>query len=238
MTSYIIHLARAVERAPNVARLQGILPGPVHMLDAVDARALTGDLGARRRLHFPPYPFALRPAEIACLHSHRLAWKTILEGPDDTALVVEDDCTFDPVRFPAALSLARAQATPESYIRFPIRTIERPAEELAQDGATRLFRPQVTGLGAQAQLVGRAAAARLLEATQRFDRPVDTLLQMTWITGQTMHCVLPSGVSEISREIGGSTIGTRLSPGARLGREIARPLYRLALRATARVRAP
>ena len=51
---------------------------------------------------------------------------------------------------------------------------------------------------------------------------------------RTDRDLLPSGVSEISGALGGSTIGARMGPGAKLYREIARPLYRLALRAAAR----
>lgn len=41
MKFLIIHLARAVQRAENVALLQSRLPGAVEVVDAVDARQLT-----------------------------------------------------------------------------------------------------------------------------------------------------------------------------------------------------
>ena len=67
-----------------------------------------------------------------------------------------------------------------------------------------LMQPHAVGLGMQMQLVTREAAELILEKTVIFDRPVDTYLQMSW---EHRSCrilaISPSGVGEMSRDLGG-----------------------------------
>ena len=83
------------------------------------------------------------------------------------------------------------------YIQFPVRQVHtrtrifRTSEGLANIG---LAKPRVFPLGAQAQLVSRTAAERLLEATQRIDSPIDRLLQLRNISGQPACSAIPSGL--------------------------------------------
>ena len=72
-----------------------------------------------------------------------------------------------------------------------------------------LLEPLVVPLGMRAQLVSRAAADRLPAATGRIDRPVDTFLQLRETSGVRVFTAWPTGVSEISSELGGSTIHSR-----------------------------
>lgn len=237
MKFFIIHLARAKQRKSNVERLRKLVPGDAKIINAVDARELldTERVIASSR-NFPPYPFRLRPAEIACFMSHRKAWSLIAEGSDAGAMILEDDVELTEPEFGAAFSLSQTHAGEEDFVRFPHKKREKHKKILAQVGATDLFEPSICGLGMVAQFVGRSAAVRLLKATEIFDRPVDTMLQMTWLTKQTTLSVWPSGVSEISRDIGGSTIGERKSVGGKIYRELARPAYRLALCSALRLR--
>ena len=79
-----------------------------------------------------------------------------------------------------------------------------------------------------AQIVTFDAAKRLLERTTRFDRPVDTYLQLRWQHGVRILTLWPNGVREISSRLGGSLIQEK-SNGDRLRRELLRPLYRAKL---------
>ena len=92
--AFIIHLARAKARRPQVERILSACPVPAHVIDAVDGRALsTEELQAaytRRSLHAPRYPFALSVGEIGCFLSHRKAWQAILDAGLDAGLVIED----------------------------------------------------------------------------------------------------------------------------------------------------
>lgn len=233
MKFYIIHLARATARRSNVDRLIDTLPGEVEVLDAVDAQTLDPSEMARyvpRNGLFPPYPFALRPAEIACFLSHRKAWSQIAEADAPGAMIIEDDVLINRAQFDPALALVEENCTAGDAVRFSMKDREKPAQVTADQGGVRLFTPKLPGLGMQAQFIGREAAKRLLAATEQFDRPVDTTLQMWWHVGVRPLSVYPCGVTEISGSTGGSLIGRPdQGPGAKLLREVKRPLYRMGL---------
>ncbi|MBT8457441.1 MAG: glycosyltransferase family 25 protein [Rhodobacteraceae bacterium] len=237
LAAFIIHLDRATDRAPQVARLTEVLPVTAEVLPAVDARAALPEEMARhdRSLGLaPPYPFALSDTEVAVFLSHRKAWAEIVQRGLDGALIVEDDVEIDAPVFQTAFDLALSDFAPDHYIRFPQKDRERPGAVLAEDGNTRLIRPAEVALGMQAQLVGAGAAQRLLDWSVRFDRPVDTALQLTWETGVEMRSVWPSGVSDISHALGGSTLKKRRGGMARLSAEWQRYRYRSALNRLAR----
>jgi GR25 family glycosyltransferase involved in LPS biosynthesis len=227
--SFIIHLERAEGRKTQVAQLQSCLPQPVETLPAVDGVAMSSadrSTAYRRGLHRPRYPFVLRDAEIGTFLSHRRAWSEIISRGLDFALIVEDDIALNPAEFARAHALACAHVTEHGYVRFPWFAKEVPRTEIVRDADCSLFSPRRIGLGMLAQLVSRNAAQKLLSVTEAFDRPVDTLLQMHWVTGLRPLVVWPSGVSEVSQTLGGSTIAQRKSPAQAIWREIMRPIYR------------
>ena len=232
----VIHLERATARAGQVARLIGALPFPGEVLPAVDARAPGGlPAGHDPALSLEPrYPFPLTDVEVAIFHSHRRAWSRIVEAGWDGALILEDDATLDPEAFPAALEIAREAFAPDRFIRLPIKDREAGGEVVAERGGLRVVRPAVIALNLQAQLVGREAAERLLAASARFDRPVDTWLQMRWVHGVDILSVWPTGVGEASGDLGGSTQKKRRGTLARISAEIARSRYRRRIAALSR----
>ncbi|MCE2523670.1 MAG: hypothetical protein J4F49_10720 [Rhodobacteraceae bacterium] len=71
--------------------------------------------------------------------------------------------------------------------------------------------------------MSRTAAERLLEATQRIDRPIDCFLQ-------SIYSVIPSGVGEISQELGGSTIHAKDQQVSWAEREFKRFAYWMKVR--------
>jgi GR25 family glycosyltransferase involved in LPS biosynthesis len=95
----------------------------------------------------------------------------------------------------------------------------------------KLFTPRIPGLQTTAQLVGRNAATRLLQASGVLDRPVDSFVQMHWITGQPVQAILPNGCSERKFEGAGSTVQKK-SRGffTKLVRDWKRGSYRAAVR--------
>ncbi|WP_163268066.1 glycosyltransferase family 25 protein [Chelativorans alearense] len=229
LKAFIIHLKRAVERRPQVERLVAALPIPAEIVDAVDGECLdVAEAGKvyRPRLHNPRYPFRLSKSEIACFLSHRKAWQAIVDQELDAGFVVEDDVELDEF-FPRSFASALACLEPEDFVRFPFRADREAGPELFNDGKTRIIAPSPVGLGMVAQLVGRSAARHLLAATQRFDRPVDTTVQMKWVTGVAPKSVVPGGVHEISRKLGGSMIRRKKTVPDKLRHEILRPLYRI-----------
>ncbi len=233
--SFIIHLKRAEERAAQVAALAEALPDPVETVAAVDGRAGEGgtEVYDRGLGWKPAYPFPLNDTEIAVFRSHRRAWARIVESRVMAGLVVEDDVEVAAEPFRAAMALAVTHMRPDLVIRLPQKPRETGAV-LAQAGGAKLILPDVAGLGMQATLVGRIAAAKLLRATARFDRPVDVVLQMVWETGVEVHSLWPTGVRDISGALGGSTLKKRKGLAARARAEWARMRFRRALAEAAR----
>jgi len=225
--AFIIHLDRARERNQHIVSLQNSIPMATQIIEAIDSDTLDHAAIAavyRRRLHRPYYPFRLSACEIACFLSHRKAWQAIVDLKLEAALVMEDDVALT-AEFAAILAFARQHITAKSFIRFPFRCSEKGTVE-AQTAHIRLIRPTPVGLGQVAQIIGYDAARQLLAATRYFDRPVDTLLQLFWITGVRPYSLLPGGVSEISAQLGGSTLKKQRKFKEKLYREIMRPLYR------------
>jgi GR25 family glycosyltransferase involved in LPS biosynthesis len=240
---FVIHLARAVQRRPQVETLRGALPMPVHIVDAVDGRAMTPAETAavcRPRLYRPRYPFALGAGEIGCFLSHRKAWREIVERGLDAGLIVEDDVAVDTETFSRLLELVRTVAGPGDFIRFPQKLRGETGPVIASgDGGLSIIEPATPAFGMVMQIVGRDAAARLLELTETFDRPVDAVLQMRWLHGLRILSARPTVTTEISRELGGTLAqSSRKSLYGTLAREIRRPLYRGAVRLGNRLFAP
>lgn len=232
--TFIIHLPRSTARRPQVDHLLNASPYRAEVLDAVDGSALTKtqqtDCYSATPLHRPHYPFALNTGEIGCFLSHRAAWQRILDEDLEAALILEDDVQIEFDVFRKSLALAETHVKDLGYIQFQVRALKGNFEVFAEDGNSQLVCPVVTPLRTSAQLVSAKAAAHLLEITARFDRPVDTTLQMHWMTGLRLACAIPSGVSDRTAETGGSTISNRPPLWQKARREIMRKLYRRAVK--------
>jgi GR25 family glycosyltransferase involved in LPS biosynthesis len=234
LKAFIIHLERSAQRRPQVERLRAALPCASEILDATDGARLTPDELARayvRQAQRPRYPFGLNRAEIGVFLSHRAAWRRILAEGLDYALVFEDDCEIDAAAFARTCALARETRALWSYALAPSNKTRLRGGTLAQGQGVALIRPDNPPLRAIAQFVTADAARKLLAVTEPFDRPIDTFLQMSWVTGVELLALTPSGVRDASAALGGSTIQARSKPlGQRLAREIGRPLYRAQVR--------
>ena len=237
----IIHLKRATDRQKQVEWIQEQCPVPAEVVDAIDGVKLDADTVKtvyNNSLHKPHYPFKLQAAEIACFLSHRKCWQTILEENLDAALILEDDVKLDCDIFYPAFELAIQNFTLDDYFRFPIKCREVAVATRSATSTHELIVPRVIGLGMQGQLVGQSAARTLLEKTHTFDRPVDTFLQMAWLTDVWPISVYPAGISETSAQLGGSLISKPKSWRETLRREILRPLYRRKLATLAMSNSP
>ncbi|KAA6405741.1 glycosyl transferase [Candidatus Tokpelaia sp.] len=232
LPAFILHLGRAAARQENVDSLQRLVAQQVlftgaEVLPAIDAEQMPqaqSEAVYRRKIFLPFYPFALKPAEIACFLSHRLAWQTMLERGCAAALITEDD--MQPrENFAEALALAAAHIQACGLIRFPHRDRES-GRLIAQQGQTELISPAPVGLGAVSYMLSRKAAEKLLAETRHFDRPLDVFLQMFWVTKIHPAALRPGGIAEISAKIGGSTLTQKRTIGQKLRHELLRPLYR------------
>ncbi len=229
----VIHLPRASGRRVQVDRLCRELPLPVDVVDAVDGYALTDEelrhVGDAFR-HYPRYPFALLPTEVACFLSHRKAWQAIVDQGLDAGLVVEDDAAIASNAFVDVLTAAIDGLAPEEIVRFPHRERREHGPVIRGRGAIRIVEPRLPALGMVMQLVGHEAARRLLAASRVFDRPVDSFVQMHWIHGARVLSARPIVVCEICNQLGGSVIhAPHEGILDKVVREVQRPLHRLAV---------
>jgi glycosyl transferase, family 25 len=227
--AFILHLDRATSRAGAVRSLATSMAIESEVVAAVDGAHLTQqevDAAHVRRRFRPAYPFPLTRTEVGVFLSHRLAWRRIVDDGLDFAFVFEDDAEIDPVAFAAVVEFVTHERQAWDYVLLPAQPI-RSGTPVASGGGLTLMRPNAPPLRAIAQIVSLAAAKRLLDRTLPFDRPIDTFMQMTWVTGQPVLVASPSPVRDVSRETGGSTV-QRKSMGLveRLRHEALRPIYR------------
>ena len=228
--AFVIHLERAEGRRDSVEALMRALPVPGEILPAVDGRRLTAGAtkaAYARSRYAPRYPFALTLSEIGAFLSHRAAWRRIVDEGLDYAAVFEDDAAVDPERCAALLAFLAAERARWTYVLMPAAGLEPGGAVVAGRGAQTLIRPNAPPLRAIGQVVSREAAERLLAVTAPFDRPIDTFLQMNWITGVALLVALPTPIRDVSRETGGTTVQRkRMGLLSRLHHEAMRPIYR------------
>ena len=227
--AFILHLKRASSRAANVRSLSASLPIESEVLAAVDGALLSAEeveqAYARRRFR-PNYPFPLTRTEVGVFLSHRTAWRRIVDDDLDFAFIFEDDAQIDPPSFATLVEFVTLERQAWDYVLLPAQPI-RKGTRIARHGGLALMRPDAPPLRAIAQIVSRGAAKRLLDRTLPFDRPIDTLMQMPWVTGQPVLVASPSPVRDVSRETGGSTVQRKsMSLAERLRHEAMRPIYR------------
>ncbi len=227
--AFILHLERSSSRAANVRLLSARLPIESEVLAAVDGARLTPqevDQAYARRRFRPYYPFPLRRTEVGVFLSHRSAWRRIVDEALDFAFIFEDDAQIDAAAFAALVEFVTLERSAWDYVLLPAQPI-RNGTPVVREGGLALMRPDAPPLRAIAQVVSVDAAKRLLDLTLPFDRPVDTTLQMTWLTGQPVLIASPSPVRDVSRETGGSTVQRKsMSLTERLRHEAMRPIYR------------
>jgi glycosyl transferase, family 25 len=227
--AFILHLDRAISRGPNVRSLIASMPIESEVIPAVDGARLTRqelDQVYERRRFRPRYPFELTTTEIGVFLSHRAAWRRIVDDALDFAFIFEDDAQIDANALAALLEFIIVERRTWDYVLLPAKPI-RNGTPVARRGGFALMRPDAPPLRAIAQVVSLAAAKRLLDRTLPFDRPIDTLMQMTWVTGQPVLVASPSPVRDVSRESGGSTVQRKsMGLAERLRHEAMRPIYR------------
>ncbi|SFR34896.1 glycosyltransferase family 25 protein [Litoreibacter janthinus] len=213
--TFIIHLERAAGRRPHVDNIMRMSPYPARIWPACDGAAMDAkvrdQLVSSESLFQPTYPFALSMGEIGCFESHRTVWRHMVENELAAALILEDDVAIDKNVLTAALALAEAHISNLGYIQFQVREVKPPFSVVEQSGKTSLIRPEIIPLRTSAQLVSLDAARALLAASAQIDRPVDGFLQLFWETTIRPHCVVPSGVSDLTQASGGSTVSRRRS---------------------------
>lgn len=185
---------------------------------------------SRVPLMAPRYPFRIGLGEIACFLSHRAIWQRMLDEGIEQALIFEDDVALAD-DFGQAFDVASRFAGRDGFVQFQTRPISGSATIVDQSDGFRIVLPRVVPRRTSAQLVGIGAAQRLLAVTERFDRPIDGVLQLRWATSQPIHCIEPSNVFDLTEAVGGTTIQVGRAEAAleKLSRAWHRVAYRMAV---------
>lgn len=234
--SYILHLPRAESRQANVQKLQSILPQPAFIFNCIDGKSLSPEAINQvyfRNLLQPCYPFKLNEGEIAVFMTYRKIWQTMVQNSVKIALIIEDDASLDLKTFNIAFDLAMKHISLAGFVRLDVRKPKPPFNILDSIGNCNILEEQVPSLRMACQVLTLPAAENLLDSSKKFDRPVDSHVQLLHHTRQPVLSVWPTGITEISGEIGGSTIHKKSrnsSPMHTVSREVKRSLYRQRIR--------
>jgi GR25 family glycosyltransferase involved in LPS biosynthesis len=238
----VIHLDRAVKREQNVekiytdlAKISALKNFTKHTIQAVDGQKLTKQ---QKESHFqknlikPYIPDNVQISNnvIACFLSHRKAWQYIVNNNLDSGLIFEDDAQINPQVFSQALQVGFSNLRPNVIIRFKYNE-PKAIESLFGTYNDNIYFPLIPSPVTVSYLISNSTAKKLLAMTEKFDRPVDEFLKLTNHTNIYSGEVYPSGIKDISNELGGSTIGyiNKDTLWQKIKRETNRLFYRLKL---------
>tara|TARA_B110000977_G_scaffold100249_1_gene131564 strand:+ start:595 stop:1344 length:750 start_codon:yes stop_codon:yes gene_type:complete len=227
---FIIHLKRAQKRKLYVDEIVSKLSMETEIIDAVDGKLIDESTilkyYSKKPLYYPAYPITLNKGEIGCFLSFRKAWKNIVDQNLSAGLIFEDDVSLNLNVFQESLNSALQWINKYGYIQFQVRDIPKNSKLLKSNNKVHLLQPSPILLRCSAQLVSYSTAKKLLEKTEKFDRPVDTLLQTNWNTGIEISSINPSGITDNTFDSGGSNLSLRIPITLKIKQEYNRIKYR------------
>lgn len=204
---YVINLPRSQDRAQRMRQRLEDLGLSFQFIEAIDGQ----NLSQQERAHYDPRPrekqgiAQLLNAEVACVLSHRKAWRALLDTQAPFALFLEDDVELH-TEMPTILpKLALVMELTEHLRFYGLR--RRSAMKVAPFLGQWQLAVQFSGpAGAQAYVLSRQGAERLLQHSERFIDPLDILIDLRWRTGLKSMALLPWPVSEEPVAAANSTI--------------------------------
>lgn len=135
--------------------------------------------------------------QIGCYLSHRKAWQEIVDRKLDYAIILEDDFTIDD-SIHTAIANIEALDVPWQMIKLAAyNNRKRPIgyrKDIAHGQKLVIHKKLMTGCCATA--ITYDGAKQLLNATNKFGRPVDTDLQHVWETDVYGYSLLPYPVKQ------------------------------------------
>jgi glycosyl transferase family 25 len=237
---YVINLDRSADRLARIDREFAAAGLTYQRIAAVEAAALppvppSYDAEANARDYLAP----LSPGEIACVLSHREAWRRMVaDEATPAAIVLEDDARLVGPRAELVRLLAQISSSPRPEL---VKLYDLRAPSPPTPPGWRLREPLLPALTTTAQALNRSAAAALLGFTETFHEPADVLIQRWWDHGVRVTALDPPAFAEVGHDED-STIRQRgvSPPEGRFRRELRRPFFqarRLAYALAARRRA-
>ena len=162
MKIYLINLDRDAARLAHMRdQLSGVM---FERISAVDGSSL------------PPTAKGLTRFELACLESHKLAWRQFLNGSDAHACFLEDDLHIRPGL--AALTASGSWIPPDAHsvkLDTYLQKVEL-GDRRAAIGGREIARLYSRHQSSAAYILTRAGAARYLDLTARPSLPADYAL--------------------------------------------------------------
>jgi glycosyl transferase, family 25 len=159
MKIYLINLDRHPERLAHMRK----------QLDDVAFERVSAVDGSRRS----PTTKGLTRFELACLESHRTAWRRFLASAESLACFLEDDLHIQP-GFAALLSGAKWPPKDAHAVKLDTYFQKvRLGERLSASGGREIARLYSRHESAAAYILSRDGAARYLELTESARQPAD-----------------------------------------------------------------
>ena len=196
MKVYVINLARRPERMRYMQEQLAKVGVAYERVDAVDGARLSRSECkslVRRFRWWCARGYMPRAGEIGCAMSHRSVWRKMKDAQDRAFCVLEDDVSVSE-RFAEILdkaeSFAARSASPVAILLSPF--CAEPQGELAEGCFCRISWAALTG----GYVLNRAAARRLLSATERLDSPIDEWARWAKRGGIALYAAQPSVCSQ------------------------------------------
>jgi glycosyl transferase family 25 len=143
----------------------------------------------------------LTPGELGCYGSHFAVWQTIAAGPDEAAVVLEDDLLIDPGFFANLATTVEALAG-HKFVRLHAKA-PTSALIIGRVASRHVVRYRGAAIGAQGYILRREGARQWLASITAVVRPVDDEMERYWAHGVANIGLHPFPIIE---RMGASTI--------------------------------
>jgi glycosyl transferase family 25 len=192
-----VNLARAPERKAFMQAQADEFGIELEFIDAVDGQKIdiaeVADYAHEERLKYAP---DLKPNEVACVLSHKMALRQFLESDADAAVVLEDDAVLG-ANLVAFVEAAVSLPFEWDAINLENRNAKPLQPALAHLPGSSVCASAWLSKGATAYLYSRKGAESILKALSPFRHTYDVKLGMYWKHGFTFLCANPPVVKEV-----------------------------------------
>jgi glycosyl transferase family 25 len=227
--SYVINLARNVQRLQNSARQLDAAGIPWERIEAVNGWELSDDevaavYDAERNARDGKQP--LVAPEIGCYLSHIAAWERIASSPHSGGFIFEDDFAADDT-LARKLELLSVEQTAWDMVKLFSFDAEPPLEWDRPLGPYRIGLPYRVPTCLIGYGLTKQAAARLAARARPFFRPVDEDQKFVWETGLRVALILPPPIRVGDQATVTGTIGNERRAARGRRHRVTRGLHNL-----------
>jgi glycosyl transferase, family 25 len=191
-----VNLARAPERKAFMQAQADEFGIELEFIDAVDGQTIdiaeVADYAHEERLKYAP---DLKPNQVACVLSHKMALRQFLESDADAAVVLEDDAVFG-ANLVAFVSAAASLPFEWDAINLENRNGKPLQLALAHLPGSSVCASAWLSKGSTAYLYSRKGADRVEESLTSFRHGFDTHLGHFWKYDLVCLCAHPALVTQ------------------------------------------